>query len=312
MRTGRYKKNFLTPDEVARTIEFQKKFFAENLPLLKQAQISEPEFVARFVLQFFKFIKPTQTFGARRSSPHVDTDSVHAPSPTLAVHSPNSALAIFEQFLLRGAPEALNQSLLQWTGGHYPLKLFLDIPTPMQVLKQQAQGLRCVSVITNESQFGSYILEERDPLSFTVHDLIHAHHFFANPDWKKSQIGFYKLILKSIESHQWDQLCIEKPAFQRQFEYLYSDMNSHPLHLLQYLKAITLEHGYNGWLLDLKSSVDIGLHEFTALEKLNTPAFDRTSDAVTLTRWLEEHDELAAEQLSVPATALSKLDAQHA
>ncbi len=50
---------------------------------------------------------------------------------------------------------------------------------------------------------------------------------------------FYKNLIYSY--NQFDKLCKEDPIYAEKFDYCLSDMNSHPEHLLSYLKAITIE-----------------------------------------------------------------------
>lgn len=89
---------------------------------------------------------------------------------------------------------------------------------------------------------------ERDPFSFLLHDLVHAYKMFGNDYLLNGQIGFYRAMLKlfdpitSVSKKQFilDELLEFDLEFAEQFEYLISDMNSHPRHLFYYFKAILI------------------------------------------------------------------------
>lgn len=92
-------------------------------------------------------------------------------------------------------------------------------------------------------------MNERDPLSFLLHDLVHAYKMFANDDLHAGQIQFYKQLLKLFEpkssldhlfQSNLNDLLNSDPEFSKQFDYLISDMNSHPRHLFLYFKAIII------------------------------------------------------------------------
>jgi hypothetical protein len=70
-----------------------------------------------------------------------------------------------------------------------------------------------------------------------MHDLEHAHKFFGDPELFRGQIHFFnrlRLSLPRFEEWRAD------PLFAKDLDYLLSDMNSHPVHLVKYLKAIVL------------------------------------------------------------------------
>jgi hypothetical protein len=146
---------------------------------------------------------------------------------------------------LRGMPESINRVLVPWHLKTIELDLMFHIPSPMEVLKAQMEGARCVTMATKLNQLNHYLIESRDPLGFLVHDLEHADQFFLSP-YRIGQIEFYQKISKVltlIEENFNDQI------FKEEFDYVISDMNSHPEHLKQYLKAkmisFNLRHNKN-------------------------------------------------------------------
>ncbi len=259
MRQGRYKKNLLSPNDCPA-------FAARMEPLALRLQqrhaaqeISDPELVAQFVLSAMQLIKPGNWCGSR-----------------LQPGTPKDALETFDYFVLRGLPLSVNRSLQGWKTGTYPLRLFFGVPSIDQVLTLQSQGIRCVTVLLKRHELSSYVLQERDAVSFTLHDLIHADHFFRDPRQARVQVGFSRW-LSELWLHQSIRDHLERsPAFARQFEYACADMNSHGAHLVKYLKAIFCQNQLQQLLLDL-SHQGQRTHKFQrALQCLNT--IDEQSD----------------------------------
>lgn len=99
-----------------------------------------------------------------------------------------------------------NKTLVGWALGLRLVKLLSFIPSPMQVLRQQAAGERVVTAfrelhdlsrthvsrltyMTNGSQSHA-----RDPLAFLLHDFTHMEHFSA-ADAYAEQVGFFASVL---------------------------------------------------------------------------------------------------------------------
>jgi hypothetical protein len=155
----------------------------------------------------------------------------------------------------KGHTDRIRRSLLRWHQGCYPLELWNQIPTPLELLKVQACGKRVITVFTSaelweQTHFGKSAWE------FVVHDLVHADHFFENPVWRDGQVQFYQFILE-----KWDHPLIESLKLHclEQFDYLISDMNSHPQHMYQTLAALSLQAWKKQRALDLKSRLSTEL-----------------------------------------------------
>lgn len=134
-----------------------------------------------------------------------------------------------------GFTDRIRNTLIQWHLNKYPLRLLRYIPSPAEVLKYQAQGERVVTVFEDfndwQKNWGPHTAWE-----FVAHDLIHADHFFENSAQRDSQIQFYQFLEKI-----WLDPRIEMLHGTPGFEYLISDMNSHPKHLFQTLQALLIE-----------------------------------------------------------------------
>ena len=151
---------------------------------------------------------------------------------------------LVNSFNLHSVPHSARFTLVKWyTSRDFNLKLFInEIPTSNQVLEMQANRQRCVSLIYNK--IDELIMAERDPLSFLLHDLVHAFKMFSNKCLLQSQVGFYKSILKLTKNtnfNDWlNNLRSNNKQFSENYDYLISDMNSHAKHLFFYFKTILI------------------------------------------------------------------------
>jgi hypothetical protein len=103
------------------------------------------------------------------------------------------------------------------------------------MLEIQCAGQRFVTVMLKpEDQFRSH---GRHPgaLEFLLHDLEHAHKYFGDPLLAHGQQRFFRFLRDSLNT--WPSF---DSQFERELDYVCADMNSHPLHMLKYLKAIWL------------------------------------------------------------------------
>ena len=235
-RLNRYKKNHMAPHQVS---FWEERLFSSYLSLIKQWQnkaISDSELCAQYLYLFYQEFLGSKMIGAR--GPELFTDIQCCQSPYLS---------FWNQQRVRGVKIAVNRSLLAWHLGLYPLQLFFTIPTPLEVLAQQAQGYRPVSLIFNStsSSHSDFALGQRDPWSFLVHDLIHADQFFFQNQMQQEQQILCHLFLELYHRQFWQHLWQRYPQAQSESEYLFSDMNAHPIHLLKVFKAILLR--YQTW-----------------------------------------------------------------
>lgn len=143
---------------------------------------------------------------------------------------------------LRSIPISVMRSLLSWHNKTYPLTLWTSIPSPEEVLQLQVGGQRCVSMFMQESEFPQLAQDGRDVFGFLIHDLIHADHFFHDPENAQAQIQFSQKLQILWQQNFLQERLRADPEFKDEFYYLMSDMNSVPLHLLKTLKAQLLAH----------------------------------------------------------------------
>lgn len=100
----------------------------------------------------------------------------------------------------------INTSLVEWALGARPYILMFHIPTPMEVLRQQASGMRVVTVFKEFDELLSmhtamlyYMKGEENhaktSIEFTLHDLKHME-LFVDDDIFHEQVGFFRCFLR--------------------------------------------------------------------------------------------------------------------
>lgn len=182
---------------------------------LKENEISPAEFVTDFLLQ-----KPLE----------FQKKKLFADYPTSS-----KLMQSLNENHWKGYNDRIRRSLLEWHRGHYPLVLLHRIPTPHELLLYQGQGQRVVTVFINPTELDQNH-HGKNAWDFTIHDLVHADHFFEKPEWRKGQIEFYQFLERN-----WEHPEISKLHNLPEFEYLIADMNSHPRHLFLTLRALILK-----------------------------------------------------------------------
>jgi hypothetical protein len=131
-------------------------------------------------------------------------------------------------------------ALLQWLRGAWPLILREDIPKPLEVLRIQARGCRAVTVLTEYPRLRQSVLNKPDAYAFFLHDLEHAYKFFHSPALRAGQCVFFAVLEDAFDRGVFAPY-FGDAEFTGKFHYLMSDMNTHPEHSRQYLRAILVE-----------------------------------------------------------------------
>jgi len=142
---------------------------------------------------------------------------------------------LLRHFRLRGVGADAQEGLLGWLEGRYHLRLRNSIPTALEMLEIQCQGQRWVTLIDDEAkQFVRYG-RHANAFEFLLHDLEHAHKFFGDSKSHLGQVRFFQFLRANLPCFK---PLLSDADFLKAFEYLISDMNAHPMHLMKYLKAI--------------------------------------------------------------------------
>jgi hypothetical protein len=150
-------------------------------------------------------------------------------------------LFYFERYGFLGVIPNVTAALRAWLNGRWPLSLCEHIPSPAEVLRMQVRATRPVTVLAGFPRFLQPVLKKPNAHAFMVHDLEHAYKFFSDPDIHEGQKRFFSQVLSSIESGIFDDY-MRDTVFADKFDYLISDMNTHAMHSLQFLRAILLEY----------------------------------------------------------------------
>lgn len=239
-RQNAFRKNWLPLEQRQLHAGVWAQLFCRWKTDFERGQLSGPEFCARVIDQVWRDLFPKNWCNGSRNT---DPDQKDA------------ALGEFLRRRYRGLPEAVPLSLQAWAESRYPLNLYFHSLSVDEVLKLQSQGRRCVSLMIQQSDIVSFRHEDRDFLSFLIHDLIHAHHLMKNNIDLKRQTLFAQWMWNFRRNLRLDQL-LQPPQWQDRFDYIAADMNSHLIHLLKTLKALDDEVEDSLFTRKLRDSFD--------------------------------------------------------
>ena len=242
-RTGSYKKILIEAD----TLKIHHEFLRINLLALKDLKLSEYLFTTLYILLFLRIKHPKNWLQKKNQ----EIVSIGNEIPLLELIPESfklndweknkldgvSAFSLFNLFHLKAIPESINRTMNFWYLGNWNIKMLEYIPTPRELLLLQVKNSRCVTLITDPTQISSLVMESRDPLSFVLHDLMHADQFFSQIESQKGQLGFYQLIMNIYNRPELRALLKENKDFKKEFEYVTTDMNAYVIHLFKCFKS---------------------------------------------------------------------------
>ena len=207
---------------------------------------------------------------------------------------------LYSHFYFRGVVLDSHEGILGWLDQRYPLRLRLDIPSPQEMLEIQCLGQRWVTLHCGANvQFRAYG-RHRDACTFLLHDFEHAHKFFASGESHRGQVRFFRALKSSgAFFDRWTG----DPGFVRDLDYLKSDMNSHPVHLMKYLKAVILSaemrrsgHRWpelNGYFSDLFKKWGMSDLALNAALKINHPEMETRAEQLLVSQFFMPLENLA-------------------
>jgi hypothetical protein len=295
-RAGRFKKKLVSEESLEKEAPVIEDRMAPVLRAYDEGILSPSEFTAFYILMVLAYRFPGTWLGSK-TSPITEEHQLKAPLELLVPYlEPNiqrrlqgvaSVGDIFRCFSFRSTPVAVNRAILEWSTGHYGLELMFRIPRPEEVLEQQKRGRRCVTVILNAQRASRFILGERDALGFTMHDLIHADHFYHHNQSYQGQLGFYGFLDHCLREGHFKEL-LEDKRFESEFEYLIADMNAYAIHLLKCFKAALVHYHpqKEQFFLDWLGRFELQRREKEAFLALNNPEFDPNLDDPILLEYL--------------------------
>jgi hypothetical protein len=279
----RYRPIFCSPD-----------YYLQNLLLFEKCKIqfqnlAQTEKVQAWVTLMSLLRRPEDWFGGLRKTPLTSSKLQHTYSlknllqKTHLIWPKNlnpeiNLLTFLNEVKIKALPDSCLISLIKLTHQDDPLQIIFEVPKPLELLNYQLQGKRIISFNEDVSTWPTTLYHGRDFLSFMIHDLIHANHFFSSPENRHGQLGFYRSI-KQILNDPELKILLQNEDFRNGFEYIISDMNSHPVHLFKTLHAKILQTTndlaqtqiiWKGWT-EVWSNQNLSLN--SALQKVNTQLF---------------------------------------
>ncbi len=197
-----------------------------------------------------------------------------------------SVFEFFKNYRFKGIPECVNRVMENWYLNNWELKMIHYIPSSKSLLKLQAENKRFLTLIIDPEQCQDLILGKRDPLSFAIHDLMHADQFFNNPISKASQLGFYKLIANVYDNKNILNL-LSNEQFKDEFDYVVSDMNAYIIHLLKCFKGVFERHNYSQNFFDYFKELSLPEGIIDSINKIGTHHFNH-NDEIIIKNYFEE------------------------
>jgi hypothetical protein len=283
-RAGRFKKKLVSELELQKEAPLILDKVAPFQELYTSSKLTQAEFTACYLIVYLSHRFPGNWLGSKREPsavqgiPWRDLPFQFEKNIIKRLEGIHSLQEIFSTFALKSTPLSVNRAILEWSQENYGLELMFKIPSPREVLDQQKRGRRCVTTVLDK-RVSSYILGERDALSFTMHDLIHADHFYHNNDCYRGQLGVYGLLDKTFSYFD-----LTHKEFADEFEYIIADMNAYAIHLLKCLKSAMVyyfnESYFRNWPRDLNPP--------KALYLLNTPEYEAQTMDQEILDWLQQ------------------------
>jgi len=132
-------------------------------------------------------------------------------------------------------------ALCAWLRERWSLRVYEHIPAPEEGLHMLARVARPVTILSNYPRLSRPVLNKANAYAFMVHDLEHAYKYFHDPHLHRNQKDFFMVIERALRDGLFDDYRRD-PLFADRFDYLISDMNTHVMHSLQFLRAILVEH----------------------------------------------------------------------
>jgi hypothetical protein len=158
------------------------------------------------------------------------------PGPSEAAPCGAAALRVFASRRVRGVSPVVARALLAWARGQRPVDLLFEVLPAREVLRRQAAGRRCVSLLDDGAALAHGDPRHPDGLSFALHDLCHLEKF-VEPQHHCGQMGFFRALDRALAAG-------ELAALERTFDstwiadrdYVIADMNGSAVFLFSVLK----------------------------------------------------------------------------
>lgn len=146
----------------------------------------------------------------------------------------------FENYHFVGTRQCVGQALVGWLRDGWSLVACDRVPLARQVLRLLCRGVRPVTIVCDPALMNTPIAGKANPHAFLLHDLEHGYRLFHDPMQHRLQVGMARVLEAAIRQDIFSEY-VDGGVFDRAFDYLIGDMNTHPMHSLGYLRAIVLE-----------------------------------------------------------------------
>lgn len=286
-RSGSYKKVLIPEGHLGP----KRQALIKNIDLIKNQPLKPFELCTLYILLFLRIRHPKNWLQKKSPLHHLENenlllDIIHEEFYLTPWEKEKlqgvCAKNLFIHFNLRGIPLAVNRTILNWSNGLWNIELLTHIPSPRELLRLQVRNTRCITLTVNHDELDRLVLSSRDPLSFVLHDLHHADHFFNQNENLKGQLGFYNLVNQIYDKPQLKKSLKEDSLFRSEFEYVVSDMNAYVIHLFKCFKSALIRtdlHHSNPPLFPLildwwsmQGEAKLAAH------RLNTPDFQESDE----------------------------------
>jgi hypothetical protein len=202
-------------DAIARELRYDEARIAHA-----EGRVSDAELACTYVAARVHRAAGARWLQARRSPP--------LPTKVLA-----PAVRLFAEREIWRLPPAVPSALCAWADGARPVDLLFSVPTPRELLRLQASGRRCVSLLDDDALAAPHA----DGLAFAVHDLCHLEKF-VDPAHHTEQIGFFTLLDRALDHPGFAAL--QAPldaAWIDDRDHVLADMNGSAVFLFLVLKS---------------------------------------------------------------------------
>ncbi len=293
-RSGSYKKILLTSEDLAKN----ELYLQENIQALKDQSLSCEDFTTLYILLFLR-IKHQKNYLQKKGSLNYSTKQIKLLEIIPKSFKLDSwehqklqgvcGMELFSCFNLKSIPLSINRTMVHWYQKKWAIQRLEHIPSPKELLALQLQNSRCLTTIVEPKRIAQLVFNIRDPLSFVLHDLMHADQFFNSPEKAKGQLGFYQLLNSLYEQDDIIIWLKEDEQFRKEFEYVSSDMNAYVIHLFKCLKSafIRKERSSQSFMRILEQW-KMSENEKNASDRLNTPMFNM-EDEMLLKKFFENN-----------------------
>jgi hypothetical protein len=249
MRSGRFKKQMLSPQMLQARAHVAVDFLEKLKNTWQQKIICDAEFVGIYLMYFAWLNSPYKWSLAQHRLARGREMKIRMNLAVLeilpeAMAKPlgevGSVCEFFKAYRLRGVPENARTVMQKWLQGEWLLAALTREAEVGQMLLAQAKGIRLVTLYIDFQSVAHGALHGRDVFSFALHDLMHAYEFFYLPASRDSQKGMYRLLLQSHTAGVFADIL--RSPMQESLEYIFSDLNAYAIHMLRALKGVVRKY----------------------------------------------------------------------